>query len=82
MRVDIPDLNKALDAALAETDPSQQDAKWQQVCKVMNEQLPWGTMWVASRYGVASSTLKDFVWTPAPAGGPFAAHPEKWDIAP
>jgi len=48
----------------------------------MNEQLPWGTMWVASRYGVASSKLKDFVWTPAPAGGPYQAHPEKWDIAP
>jgi peptide/nickel transport system substrate-binding protein len=38
-------------------------------------------MWVANRYGVASSDLVDFVWTPAPAGGPYAAHPEKWAIA-
>jgi len=35
---------------------------------------------VAKRYGVASSNLKDFVWMPAPAGGPFAAHPEKWAL--
>jgi peptide/nickel transport system substrate-binding protein len=39
-------------------------------------------MWVASRYGVASTDLQDFVWTPAPAGGPFEAHPELWDIKP
>jgi peptide/nickel transport system substrate-binding protein len=39
-------------------------------------------MWVANRYGVASVKLKDFVWTPAPGGGPFAATPEKWSIAP
>lgn len=82
MRVNMPDLTAALDAATSETDPSAVNAKWQTVCKVMNEELPWGTMWVASRYGVASSKLKDFVWTPAPAGGPFAAHPEKWDITP
>lgn len=82
MRIDMPELSQALDAALAETDPAQTDAKWQQVCKVMNEQLPWATMWVASRYGVASAKLENFVWTPAPAGGPFESHPEKWDIAP
>lgn len=82
MRVDMPDLNKAFDAALGENDQSRQDGKWQAVCKVMNQQLPWATLWVASRYGVASSRLRHFVWTPAPAGGPYAAHPEAWDIAP
>ena len=70
----------AFDAAIGETDASQVDARWQDVCKVMNEELPWATMWVANRYGVASANLVDFVWTPAPAGGPFAAHPELWDI--
>jgi peptide/nickel transport system substrate-binding protein len=82
MRVEMPDLTKALDEAMAETDPAQADAKWQQVCSTMNAKLPWGALWVASRYGVASSKLVDFVWTPAPAGGPFVSHPEQWDIAP
>jgi peptide/nickel transport system substrate-binding protein len=46
----------------------------------MNKDVPWATLWVANRYGVASNKLRDFVWTPAPAGGPYAAHPERWDI--
>ncbi len=78
MRVKNQKLSAAFDAALAETDPAQADARWQDVCRVMNADLPWATMWVANRYGVASSHLVDFVWTPAPAGGPFASHPEKW----
>lgn len=82
MRIEMPALTEALNTAMAETDPAKADAKWQQVCKEMNSELPWGPMWVASRYGVVSSKLKDFFWTPAPAGGPFVSHPEKWDIAP
>lgn len=81
MRVENRNLTASLDAALAETDPAQADARWQAVCQVMNEDLPWATMWVANRYGVASSDLVDFVWTPAPGGGPYAAHPEKWTLA-
>ncbi|MBW6425466.1 ABC transporter substrate-binding protein [Rhizobium sp. XQZ8] len=80
-RVRMPDLTKALDAALGETDAAKRDARYQEVCKVMNKDLPWGTLWVANRYGVASAKLKDFVWTPAPGGGPYQAHPEKWSIA-
>ena len=79
-RVDMPDVSAAFDKALAETDPAKVNAYWQDVCKVMNRELPWGTMWVANRYGVASSSLENFVWTPAPAGGPFLAHPERWSI--
>ncbi|WP_192384732.1 ABC transporter substrate-binding protein [Mesorhizobium silamurunense] len=80
MRIEFDDLSAAFDKALGETDASKLDAAWQDVCKVMNKDLPWATLWVANRYGVASNKLKDFVWTPAPAGGPYAAHPEMWDI--
>jgi len=80
-RVRMPELTKALDVALGETDAAKRDARYQEVCKVMNKDLPWGTLWVANRYGVASAKLKDFVWTPAPGGGPYQAHPEKWSIA-
>lgn len=78
MRVQNRMLSAAFDAALGETDPVAAEARWQDVCRVMNAELPWATMWVANRYGVASNDLVDFVWTPAPAGGPFASHPEKW----
>lgn len=80
MRVEMDGLSSAFDAAIGETDSAALDGRWQDVCREMNENLPWGTMWVASRYGVSSSKLTDFVWTPAPAGGPFASNPEKWDI--
>ncbi|WP_163272144.1 ABC transporter substrate-binding protein [Chelativorans alearense] len=82
MHIDMPELTEAIETAMAETDTSKSNELWQQVCGVMNEKMPWGSMWVASRYGVASANLKDFYWTPAPAGGPYQAHPENWDIAP
>lgn len=82
LRIEMPEVTKALDAALAETDQKQLNTRYQDVCKAMNANLPWATMWVANRYGVASTKLKDFVWVPAPAGGPYNAHPEKWSINP
>jgi peptide/nickel transport system substrate-binding protein len=77
----MPDLTAALDAALGEPDAAKRDGRYQQVCKVMNSQLPWGTLWVANRYGVVSTKVKDFVWTPAPGGGPYQADPQRWSIA-
>ncbi|NTI78057.1 ABC transporter substrate-binding protein [Rhizobium rhizogenes] len=81
VRARMPDLTTALDAALGETDLTKRNTRYQDVCKVINGELPWATLWVANRYGVVSSKAKDFVWTPAPGGGPYQAHPEKWSLA-
>jgi peptide/nickel transport system substrate-binding protein len=80
LRIRMPEVTAAFDAALTETDGAKLDARYQDVCRAMNSNLPWATLWVANRYGVASSKLKNFVWIPAPAGGPYAAHPEKWSV--
>ncbi|GGD88008.1 ABC transporter substrate-binding protein [Rhizobium anhuiense] len=80
-RVRMPDLTKALDSALAEPDSAKRNTAYQDVCKVMNTNLPWATLWVANRYGIVSTKVKDFVWTPAPGGGPYQADPQKWSIA-
>ena len=52
--------------------PPQRDARYQDVCKAMNANLPWahdvGGEPLRRRLDRAST---DFVWTPAPAGGPF-----------
>ena len=56
MRIRMPEVTAALDAALAETDDATRDARYQDVCKATNANLPWATMWVANRYGVASSS--------------------------
>ena len=81
VRARMPDLTKALDDAISETDAAKRDQRYQDVCKVMNKDLPWATMWVANRYGVVSSKVKDFIWTPAPGGGPYTAHPEAWKLS-
>ena len=80
LRIRMPSVSGAFDAALNESDDAKQAERYQAVCKAMNADLPWATLWVANRYGVASSKLKNFVWLPAPGGGPYAAHPEKWAV--
>jgi peptide/nickel transport system substrate-binding protein len=80
MRIRMPDVTAAFNAALGEIDAAKRPERYQAVCRAMNANLPWGTMWVANRYGVASTRLENFVWTPAPGGGPFDSDPEKWVI--
>jgi peptide/nickel transport system substrate-binding protein len=82
LHIRMPPVTGAFDTAMQETDPAKATGRYQDVCKAMNANLPWATMWVANRYGVASKKLNNFVWTPAPAGGPYDAKPEKWAIAP
>ena len=72
----------ALDAALAEVDDAKLAGRFQDVCRAMNATVPWGTMWVAKRYGIVSTKLKDMVWLPAPAGGPYDQKAHLWSIAP
>ena len=50
-------------------------------CAYQNAQAAFGYLWVATRYGAASARLKDFHYYPAPGGGPYVDHAEKWDIA-
>ncbi len=80
MRVNMPPLNEAFDAAMGEADPAKRQAAWQNVARIQNQQLPWATMWVAKRYGIVSSRVKNFIWTPAPGGGGYQSHSEKWSL--
>jgi peptide/nickel transport system substrate-binding protein len=81
MRIRMPAVTGALDTALAEPDLARRTKDFADVCRAMNANLPWGTLWVTSRYGVASTKLHDFTWVPAPAGGPYDAHPERWSLS-
>ena len=73
-------MSAAFDSAIGDPDQTKYEANFQNVCKVMNDYLPWGTLWVTQRFGIASTNLKDFYWIPAPGGGPYESHPENWDI--
>lgn len=80
-RADLPPVTEAFNTALGDPDTENYDANFAEVCRAMNENLPWATLWVTNRFGVASNQLEDFHWLPAPGGGPYESHPELWDIA-
>ncbi len=77
-RIHDPALNAALAAAMAEGDDARRLADWRKVAEVANHDVPLAPMWVAKRYGVVTANVKNFVWQPAPSGGPFAQHAELW----
>ena len=81
MRVNMPDISKAFDAAMGEADAGRRQARWQDVSRLQNKQLPWATMWVAKRYGIVATRVKNFVWTPAPGGGGYQSDSEKWSLS-
>ncbi len=74
-----------LDALFAEgratVDPEARAAVYQQVCSIMNEQVYWAPMWVTTRFGGASTSIENFVWTPAPGGGRYYDASETWSLA-
>jgi peptide/nickel transport system substrate-binding protein len=78
MHIRMPDLDAALDAGVAEADLAKRPARFQEVSRVFNKQLPWAPMWVSKRYGIVSSKVRNFVWTPSPGGGGYEQHAEQW----
>jgi peptide/nickel transport system substrate-binding protein len=65
----------------AAIDPDQRAGVYQQVCKIMNEQVYWAPMWVSTRFGGASKAIGNFIWTPAPGGGRYYDAAETWTIS-
>lgn len=74
----LPALNLALAAALAEPDGPGRLASWQEVARVANREAPIVPLWVARRFGVVTANVKNFIWQPAPAGGPIDQRAELW----
>ncbi len=81
LHVNIPELTKLFTEAGSTTALSAQTHLYRQVCAEVNRQLPWAPMWVATRYGVVSTSVKNFVWTPSPGGGAYAAMPQDWSLS-
>ena len=72
-RIRLPAVNAALAAAMGEAEDAKRLERWQEVARVANHEAPIAPLWVAKRYGVVN-----FVWQPAPSGGPFDQHAELW----
>ena len=76
-----PELTSLIEQAQAALDQDTFLGLMQDICKFQNENALEGYMWTSIRYGVASSTLQDFYWFPAPGGGPYEDHPELWSVS-
>ena len=78
MRIRDAALNAALNAGLSEPDDAKRIARFQDVARVFNRDLPWAPLWVGTRYGIIAANVANFVWTPAPSGGGYDQKAETW----
>lgn len=74
-----PELDALFEEARVEGDPERYRALMQEVCAFQNENAIEAYLWTAIRFGAASAELEDFYWYPAPAGGPYEDHAERWN---
>jgi peptide/nickel transport system substrate-binding protein len=77
-RTNMPPVNAALDAAMAEMDDAKRLEKFRNVASVCNKELPWAPFWMSRRFGIVSTKVANFVWTPAPSGGGYDQKAEGW----
>ncbi|MDE1179343.1 ABC transporter substrate-binding protein [Paraburkholderia sp.] len=80
MRVNMPALDALMDQGRAESDVAKRPAIYQDVCRYTNANLPWLPILEANRFAGVSTHVQDFVWTPAPGGGRYMDHAERWSI--
>lgn len=79
--VSIPEIDKLFAQGREEVDTAKRAAIYQQICKVLNDQVPYAWMWVSDRFGGVSTKVQNFIWTPAPGGGRYYDAAEKWSVA-
>lgn len=79
-RVNVPGLDNLFVKGQTTTSSTARAKVYQDICQLTNEYLPWGSLWIAKRFGSVSRNVQNFVWTPAPGGGRYYDQAEKWDI--
>ena len=79
-RYENPEIDELFGQARQEADPDARAAIYQDICTVLNEEVPWGFLWVSDRFGAVTNDVENFVWTPAPGGGRYYDAAHEWDI--
>ncbi|MGH7912348.1 MAG: ABC transporter substrate-binding protein [Candidatus Dormibacteraceae bacterium] len=79
MYIDVPELDTLFDKGRVTPDPQQRAAVYQNISKVVSEQLPVAPMWVAKRYGATTSNIKNFVWSPV-SNAFYDAEWQNWSV--
>jgi len=79
MNINVPELDTLYEKGRTTVATDARAAVYQNISKVVSEQLPVAPMWVAKRYGGITSNLKNFVWAPV-SNAFYDAGWEKWSI--
>jgi peptide/nickel transport system substrate-binding protein len=75
------DIDKAYQAGRAEPDPAKRAKDYQDACAIINDQLPWATMWVTTRFGAVSKKVQNFLYTPSAGSGRYYDQAELWTVS-
>jgi peptide/nickel transport system substrate-binding protein len=75
------ELDKLLEDGRKEMDPDKRTAIYQEACRVLGQDQPWVFLWQTVRYGIVSTRIANFQFTPAAGGGSYYDQAELWDIA-
>lgn len=78
---DNPEIDQAFATGRATSDPGERAAAYQEVCGIINTDLPWMPMWVTTRFGAVSTRVSNFIYTPEYSGGSIYSQAELWEIA-
>jgi peptide/nickel transport system substrate-binding protein len=63
-------------------DPMTRPAIYQQLCRVLADDMPWNVLWQTTRDWIVSTRVGNFFLTPAPGGGSYYDAAEQWYMKP
>lgn len=62
-------------------DTQKRSVIYQQVARLMNEDLPGAWLWESTRFGAVNKRVQNFVYTPAPVFARYDDHSETWSLS-
>jgi ABC-type transport system substrate-binding protein len=74
------ELDALLEQGRQEMDPAKRIEIYQEACRVLGQEQPWIFLWQTTRYGLVSTRINNFQFTPAAGGGSYYDQTELWEI--
>jgi len=75
-----PEMDAAFDAGRAALTREERVKAYQEVCRIMNEDVANVWLWESLRFGATTGRIANFTYTPAPGGGHYYNAVETWYV--
>jgi peptide/nickel transport system substrate-binding protein len=75
-----PQADQLIQQGVQSSDPATRATTYQQLCKVLADDLPWNVMWQTTRYWIVNTRIGNMVSTPGAGSGTFYDAAETWYI--